>query len=294
MSTSALIGLSPIARRRFCIHSGDGPLRTPRTSRSAKAGQRLASAEAKSRCTRVGQSKRAADRFRRRRPEGSEPRRREVAGDAGDAGRVGPVRRQRHVDHRIVKPGPTRVRDADRRVVGQLHDAVVIVAELELRRRAQHAVRLDAADDALGEGDLLPGNIGPDRREHALHSRAGVRRAADHLDRPGAGVDHADLQPVGVGMLHSFDHPRDDEAVVFGARVFDAFHLEADAGQRFDDLGERGRGVEMVPEPGEREFHRVVPPMRVASPGEAPTPDQFRPQRLRRSIRPRASGCREV
>ncbi len=38
MSTSALIGRSPIAISRFCIHSGDGPFFTPRTRRSAKPG----------------------------------------------------------------------------------------------------------------------------------------------------------------------------------------------------------------------------------------------------------------
>ncbi len=56
-------------------------------------------------------------------------------------------------------------------------------------------------------------------------------------------------------MLPGFDHARDDEAFVFGARVFDAFHLETHSGERFDDLGERGRRVEMVLEPGEGEFH---------------------------------------
>ena len=45
------------------------------------------------------------------------------------------------VDHRIVEPGLSGVSDADRRVVRQFDDAVVIVAEFELRRRAQHAVR---------------------------------------------------------------------------------------------------------------------------------------------------------
>ena len=56
-------------------------------------------------------------------------------------------------------------------------------------------------------------------------------------------------------MLLGIDDARDYEAVVLGAWVFDAFHLESDAGQGFDNLGERGRGVEMVLEPGEGEFH---------------------------------------
>ena len=76
---------------------------------------------------------------------------------------------------------------------------------------------LDAADDALGERQLLAGNIGPDGREHALHAGARVRRAADDLHRPAAGVDDADLQPVGVGMLLGLDDRGDDEAVVLAA-----------------------------------------------------------------------------
>ena len=39
MSTSALIGRRPMAVSRFCSHSGDGPFFTPRTRRSANAGQ---------------------------------------------------------------------------------------------------------------------------------------------------------------------------------------------------------------------------------------------------------------
>ena len=40
MSTSALIGRSPIAVSRCCSHAGDGPFFTPRTRRSAKPGHR--------------------------------------------------------------------------------------------------------------------------------------------------------------------------------------------------------------------------------------------------------------
>ena len=38
MSTSALIGRSPIAVSRFCSQSGEGPFLTPLTSRRPKAG----------------------------------------------------------------------------------------------------------------------------------------------------------------------------------------------------------------------------------------------------------------
>ena len=84
----------------------------------------------------------AGNRFRRRRLQASQPRRGEIAGDACNAGRVGTVRGHGDVDHRIVEPGETRVGDANRGVIGKLDDPLVIVAELELRRRAQHPVRI--------------------------------------------------------------------------------------------------------------------------------------------------------
>ena len=117
---------------------------------------------------------------------------------------------------------------------------------------------LDAADNALGERELLAGNIRAYRREYALHAGARVGRTADDLHLALAGVDDADFQPVGVGMLLGLDHGSDDEAVVFARRVLDQLNLEADAGQRIDDLGQRSRGVEVVEQPGEGEFHRIA------------------------------------
>src|SRR5450756_2615842 len=43
ISTSALIGRSPIEVSRFCSQSGDGPFLTPRTRRKAKPGHSVAS-----------------------------------------------------------------------------------------------------------------------------------------------------------------------------------------------------------------------------------------------------------
>ena len=117
----------------------------------------------------------------------------------------------------------------------------------------------DAADHAFGERDLLAGDEGADRREDAAHAGARIGRAADDLHRRAvAGVDHADAQPVGVRMLFGLDDARDDEAGVFGAGIFDALDLEADARQRLDDFGERRLRIEMVFEPGEGEFHEAI------------------------------------
>src|SRR5271166_6396228 len=93
-----------------------------------------------------------------------------------------------------------------------------------------------AADDALAERDLLARDIRADRREHALHAGARIGRAAHDPDGLAACVDDADSKPLGVGMRLRFDDPRDDEPVILDARILDALHFEADAGQRFDDF----------------------------------------------------------
>jgi hypothetical protein len=53
--------------------------------------------------------------------------------------------------------------------------------------------------------DSTPRMIGSDGREHALQAGARVRRAADDLHRAAPGVDDADLEAVGVGVLLGFD-----------------------------------------------------------------------------------------
>ena len=46
---------------------------------------------------------------------------------------------------------------------------------------------------------FLPGMKAPGGDEHAFHAGARIRRAAHDLHRlAGAGIDHADAQPVGV------------------------------------------------------------------------------------------------
>ena len=208
MSTSALIGRRPIAISRFCSHSGDGPFLTPRTSRSAKAGHKSGA----SIFTATGQGNSPLTGLDGRILEFPHVGGAEVARDAVHARAVGAIGRQIDLDHGVIEPGPLRVVRADRRVLGQIDDAFVVVGDLQFECRDQHAAALNVADLADAERDVLAGNEGAGRREHAFHSGARVRRAADHLDGIAlADIDHADAQPVGVRMLFGFDHARDDK-----------------------------------------------------------------------------------
>jgi hypothetical protein len=132
MSTRALIGLRPMELSRRCSQSGDGPLRTPRTSRSAKAGQSFRSASAKASVTRTGQGRarvRAARRPAFSRPKPGAAR---VAGDAVHGRAVRPVRRQADLDHGVREPGIGCVGLPHGRVGLQVDDALVVVRQAEL------------------------------------------------------------------------------------------------------------------------------------------------------------------
>src|SRR5262245_42138102 len=122
-----------------------------------------------------------------------------IPGDAVDAGAIGPVRREIDLDHRIVEADQLGKFLADRRVRGELDDALVILRDLQLARRAQHAAALDPADLADFEIEAGARNVRAGRREYALHAGARIGRAAHDLHgRALSRVDHAYLQPVGV------------------------------------------------------------------------------------------------
>ena len=150
----------------------------------------------------------------------------EIARHAMHAGGVGAVRRQIDFDHRIVEAGPLRIDGADGRRVGQFDDAVALAGEIKLLERAQHAGRLDAANDALGDGDFLGGNICARWREDSFKTLARIGRAADDLHRRIiADIDHADLQLVGVGMALRIEHMRNLEARELRSGIVHMFDL---------------------------------------------------------------------
>ena len=93
----------------------------------------------------------------------------------------------------------------------ELHDAVVLVAERELARRAEHAVGDRAANLALLNLEAA-GQHRARQRERIQLSRGDVGRAAHDVEqRAGARVDLRDVQMVGVRMRRFLDDARDDD-----------------------------------------------------------------------------------
>ncbi len=201
--------------------------------------------------------------------EEAKARRREIARDAVDAEAVGPVRRDRDLDHRVVPPQHFRRGRAHGEIAFQIDDADMIVGEFELALRTHHAVRLDAADLGRLQHHAVHGDRRAGRCEDARHAGARIRRAAYDLQLLHFAIDKRfdlqDLQLVGVGMGPGFQHFRNREDGKLLRRVFHALDLEAEHGELLDDLVERRIGFERVLQPGKGEFHDESPPASVGT-----------------------------
>ena len=198
--------------------------------------------------------------------EPADSRRRKVAGDPVDAHAVRAVRSDVHVEDGIVQAGIVRKDRSDRRVLRELDDSVMLLAELELADGAHHAAALDSADCGDLQRQIRAGDVGSRPAEHAQHSGAGVGSAADDLDRlAGAGIDGEDLELVRLRMLFGCEHPGHPERRQCLGRVHDLLDLEADRGQRFGDRRRIGVRLQMVLEPAQRELHAPTPPDRVGT-----------------------------
>src|SRR5215471_2520823 len=123
----------------------------------------------------------------------SEPSGCEIAGNTTDAEAIGTVRRHLDIKNGLGEPRVARILGPDRRVLRQLDDTLMILAETKLIGRAQHAARGDATDHGFFEQCTGARNDGSGRGEHALHPGMGVWRTTHDLNLGLAGIDDANL-----------------------------------------------------------------------------------------------------
>ncbi len=232
------MGRRPIPASRRCSHGGDGPFFTIPSHRPNAFVPQLAHVSGG-----------------------------EIARDAIDAGAVAAVGGEIDLDHGIVESGPLGISRSDRRIGGKLDDAFVVVGDLKLELRHQHAAALDAADLANAQCHVLARYEGPGRHEHSFHAGARVGRAADDLHRVArSGIDHAHAQAVGVRMLFGRGHAGDGERREHLAPLDDALDFKSDHGEPVHNGCQRRLGVEMLLQPSDGQFHHCADPGPISSP----------------------------
>ena len=118
---------------------------------------------------------------------------------------------------------------------------------------------LDAADLADLDGGVDARNVVAGGGDHDLDAGARVGGAADDLFLALGGQHVADPELVGVGVFLGGQNLAHGEGGETLGGVVDALDLEAEIGQGEGDLAECRVGLQMLLEPGEREFHEAVP-----------------------------------
>ena len=137
----------------------------------------------------------------------------ELTCDTDHAEAVAAVRRDVDLEHGVVEAQVLGERSTFGRVGIEKQQAVDVVDQLELLGRAQHAVRLHAAQ--LSSADALAvRQLGADAGERRFDAGRHIRRAAHDLMLAGAVIDEANGQAIRVRMAvdaHNLGH--DDPCV---------------------------------------------------------------------------------
>ncbi len=180
----------------------------------------------------------------------------DLTGDPEDREVVAAVGHDLDVDDRLPQRHQVVDVDPQRRGRVQDHDAAVVVAELELAGRGQHAVGRDAPDLARAELEPRdrPADLGVDHDVVDLE----VPRAADQLDLVVAVGDPHDLQLVRVGVGFAVQHAGGHDVAGAGARGQHPVDLQPGAADELDELVEVHGHVDELGEPGQRDPHEAA------------------------------------
>src|SRR6266568_8382041 len=130
----------------------------------------------------------------------------------------------------------------------------MILRKTQVLRRAQHAVRLDAADLSLL--DFHAEEPRPHHRYRRFHSGNDVWSSTDDRKRrTAADVDLTERKPVGVGVFCGLEDLPDDDTVEGGRHRFDRLDVEPAHGQHAYELLRRHFRIDEGAQPAFWKFH---------------------------------------
>ncbi len=182
---------------------------------------------------------------------------------------VGPVGQYLKVDDVVAEAEDFLHVGAGGHVLGDFDDPGVADVRVQPRGHvqlwagAQHAHGHLAAHLALLDLHTT-GQMRAVQRHRHVHIRMDVRRAADDLQRlPVAHVHHADVQVVGIGVVHAGQHAPHDHLVKLGAGLLHALHRRAGHHHPRSVFLRGHIYVNILPEPLHGHFHKLYPPFLV-------------------------------
>ena len=246
-------GLQPFGRRTVLNATND----PTREMRAALRLQRLINLH------RDGRGKAARHRPNLQRFQRAKPARRKIAGHAAHAQRVGAVRGDLDMDHRVHRAGAVRRQPVSELLPdlarGQFDDAVMLVRQFQLALRGHHAMAFHAADLAHAQRHVDAWHIIARLAQNHGDPGACIGGAADDLLFALIGQHPADAQPVGIRMWLGVQHFGQRKGGQTRGRVHHLFHLKPEVGQGIEDVVKRGRSLKVILQPGQGEFHRSGP-----------------------------------
>ncbi|MCY1416514.1 hypothetical protein D9M71_320210 [compost metagenome] len=179
------------------------------------------------------------------------------ASQAGQAQAVAAVRGQAQLDDHVIQAEVGTDVLSDRSVRFQFHQAVVVIADLQFRSRAQHAVGFDATQ--LGLLDLeVARQLGTDHGEGDLQAGTHVGRAAHNLEGLAAIAHLADAQLVRVRVLFGAQHLAHNHTTEGARYRSNAVDLKAGHGQTSHQLVAGYLRAYPAPQPLFTEFHPAL------------------------------------
>ena len=187
------------------------------------------------------------------------------AGHRGDLTRepevreeIGAVRQHVHDEAHVAERHRLEQGRPRCRVDQQFEDALVLLAEPELSRRAEHAVGRLPADLALLDLEAAR-HDGSGRRERIEFARGDVRRATHDVEQlAGAHVHLRQVKMVGVGMRTLLDDARDDDPREIGAQWHELLDGRRVRREQIAQLERRLRRVEECVQPFDGGVHSAT------------------------------------
>ena len=191
--------------------------------------------------------------------ERAQATRREIARDPLNPQRVWTVRRDRDLDDRVDfgrvivrQPIDKALTHLTRR---KLNDPVMLVRQFQFAFRGHHPVAFDTANIADAQCDIDARHVIARLGQNDGDPFPRIRRTAHDLLFTFVCRHTTHAQTVCIRVLLRMRDFRKRKRFQLVRRVFNAFDLKPEVGERIGDLIDACRGIEMCFEPGEREFH---------------------------------------